>query len=237
MTNDVNHFPFNDEVLDALETSLSPERIATYVRETGGNREHALRLYTWNTAVSAAFYGPLQGLEVALRNAMHRQLGIRYGADWYDNKACGFDSGALARIDDAKSTLARNSYNVDPPHVVAELPFGFWVSLLGKGGWAAYPDTGKRNYDMTLWRPALYKAFPHSRRSRTDTHRPLDYLRTFRNRIAHHEPIFNRHLEQDFRSILEVAGWICPQTASWIRHHSRVEDLLIRGFQDNGIVF
>jgi hypothetical protein len=90
---------------------------------------------------------------------------------------------------------------------------------------------------MTLWRPALYKAFPHSRRSRADTHRPLDYLRTFRNRIAHDEPIFNRHLEQDFRSTLEVAGWICPQTADWIRHHSRVEDLLRRGWQDDGITF
>lgn len=237
MTNNVNHFPFNDEVLAALETSLSPERIATYARATGGDREHALRLYTWNTAVSAAFYGPLQGLEVALRNAMHRQLCIKYGADWYDSGTCGLDGGALARINDAKSNLARNGYSIDPPHVVAELPFGFWVSLMGKGGWAAPPDTGKRNYEMTLWRPAIYKAFPHSRRSRADTHRPLDYLRTFRNRIAHHEPVFNRHLEQDFRSILEVAGWICPQTAGWIRHHSRVEELLSRGWKDGGIVF
>lgn len=237
MTGEVNHFPFNDEVLAALETSLSPERMATYIQKTGGDRELAMRLYTWNTAISAAFYGPLQGLEVALRNAMHRQLCAKYGADWYDNPACGFDAGALARIDEAKRTLGRGNYQVDPPHVVAELPFGFWVSLLGKGGWAAAPDSGKRNYDMTLWRPALYKAFPHSRRSRADTHRPLDYLRTLRNRIAHHEPIFTRHLEQDFRSILEVAGWICPQTAHWIEHHSRVKALLARGWQDNGIVF
>ena len=42
--------------------------------------------------------------------------------------------------------------------------------------------------------------------------RPLDYLRTFRNRIAHHEPIFGRHLAADYTSILEVAGWICPDT-------------------------
>jgi hypothetical protein len=42
--------------------------------------------------------------------------------------------------------------------------------------------------------------------------RLLDYLRTFRNRIAHHEPIFGRHLAADYTSILEVAGWICPDT-------------------------
>lgn len=237
MSGDVKHFSFNDEVLTALETSLSPERMATYIRQTDGDRERAMRLYTWNTAVSAAFYGPLQGLEVALRNAMHRQLVLTYGPDWYDNPSCGLDDGALARISDAKVTLKRGKYQVDPPHVVAELPFGFWVSLLGKGGRAALPQSRKANYDMTLWRPALYKAFPCSRRSRADTHRPLDYLRTFRNRIAHHEPIFTRHLEQDFRSLLDVSEWICPRTAEWIRHHSRVEKLLAGGWQQPEVMF
>ena len=224
-------------MLDALETSLSPERIATYTAETGGNRELALRLYTWNTAISAAFYGPLQGLEVALRNAMHQQLSTAYGEDWYDNPACGLDQGAMRKIENAKKTLGRGGYAIDPPHVVAELSFGFWVSLLGRGGRAAPPDTGRKNYEMTLWRPALYKAFPNSHLKRADTHRPLDYLRTFRNRIAHHEPIFNRHLQQDYHSILNVAGWICPKTASWIRHHSRVEELLARDWKEDGIVF
>ena len=73
-----NAFSYTDGVIDALETSLSPERMATYVRHAGGDREKAVRLYTWNTAVSAAFYGPLQGLEVALRNAMHRALAARH---------------------------------------------------------------------------------------------------------------------------------------------------------------
>lgn len=236
MSNKVNLFSFSDEVLAALETSLSPERMTTYTRKTNGDRERAIRLYTWNTAISAAFYGPLQGLEVALRNAMHIQLTQKYGLEWYDNAACELDQGALSRIHDAKASLTRGKYAIDSPHVIAELPFGFWVSLLGKGGWAAAPDTGKRNYDMTLWRPALYKAFPHSRRSRSETHRPLDYLRTFRNRIAHHEPIFSRHLEKDFNSILEVTSWICPKTAQWIEHHSRVRTLLAQG-QSEEIAF
>lgn len=233
----VKKFSFNDEVLDALESSLSPERMATYTGETGGDRTLALRLYTWNTAVSAAFYGPLQGLEVAMRNAMHRNLTAKYGSEWYNNPACGFDAGTQKRIDSAKSTLDRSPYPVDPPHVVAELSFGFWVSLLGRGGRGTAPDYRKKSYDMTLWRPALYKAFPHSRLSRADTHRPLDYLRTFRNRIAHHEPVFSRHLEKDYQSIIEVAGWICPDTAEWISHHSRVEELLAHDWKNNGVLF
>lgn len=233
----VNIFHFNDEILSALESSLSPERIATYVMAADGDKEKALRLYTWNTAISAAFYGPLQGLEVAVRNAMHRQLEAKYAADWYDNPLCGLDAGALNRIDDAKNKLQTGNYPIDPPHIVAELPFGFWVSLLGKGGRPRFPETSKRNYDMTLWRPTLYKAFPNSRRSRSDTHSPLDYLRTLRNRIAHHEPIFNRHLEKDYQSILDVTEWICPKTAEWIKHHSRIEELLKQDRYNNGIRF
>jgi hypothetical protein len=234
---DVNIFHFDDKVLAALETSLSPERMATYVQAAGGDLERALRLYTWNTAASAAFYGPLQGLEVALRNAMHRQLRAVYGEDWYDNPACGLDAGGLDRLGAAKMDLQKGGYHIDSPHVIAALPFGFWVSLLGKGGRGPAPDTRKRNYDMTLWRKALYKAFPHSRKSRVDTHSPLDYLRTFRNRIAHHEPIFNRHLKADFQSILEVTGWICPDTVAWIKHHSRVGEILNRKGDDGCVLF
>ncbi len=234
---DVNPFHFNDDILDALETSLSPERIETYIQAAIGDKERALCLYTWNTAVSAAFYGPLQGLEIALRNSMHRQLVGKYNSDWYDNPKCGLDAGALKRINEAKHKLKTGRYKVDPSHIVAELPFGFWVSLLGKGGRPQPPETNKCNYDMTLWRPALYKAFPNSKRSRSNTHNPLDYLRTLRNRIAHHEPIFNRHLEKDYQSILEVTEWICPKTAEWIRHHSRVEDLLKKDRHNNKIRF
>lgn len=234
---DVNLFDFNDEILNALETSLSPERIETYVRAANGNKERALRLYTWNTAVSAAFYGPLQGLEVALRNGMHQQLEMKYGSDWYDNQKCGLDAGALNRIDEAKTKLRKGKYPIDPPHVVAELPFGFWVSLLGKGGHPRTPETAKRNYEMTLWRPALFRAFPYNKQKRSDIHKPFNYLRTLRNRIAHHEPIFNRHLEKDYQSIIEVTEWICPKTADWIKHHSRVEELLHQGRHGNGIKF
>jgi hypothetical protein len=223
----VKNFALDEDILDALVASLSPERIATYMAAAGGDRARAMRLYTWNTAVSAAFYGPLQGLEVAVRNAMHRALTAKYGAAWYDNDTCGFDAGTLNRIAGAKNDLRRDGYPVDSPHLVAALPFGFWVALLGRGGRSAALGAPKRNYEMTLWRPCLYRAFPHARSGRAQVHQPLDYLRTFRNRIAHHEPIFTRHLEADYASILTVTGWVCPGTCDWIAHHSRVPKLLL----------
>ena len=223
----VKSFSLDKDILDALVASLSPERIATYMAAAGDDRTKALRLYTWNTAISAAFYGPLQGLEVAMRNAMHRALTTRYGPAWYDNDACGFDAGTLNKIATAKADVRRGGHTVDPPHLVAALSFGFWVSLLGSGGRSPHHDPRKRNYEMTLWRPCLYQSFPGIKIKRADVHQKLDYLRTFRNRIAHHEPVFMRHLQADYHSILTVAGWICPRTQDWIAHHSRVEALLM----------
>ena len=176
--------------------------------------------------MSAAFYGPLQGLEVALRNAVHRQLGGCYGADWYENPAAGLDTGCLERIERAKADVVRAGHSVGPPRVVAALSFGFWISLLGSGG--RIDSTGRKaDYEMTLWRPALRGAFPHRKTlTRKQVHRPLNGLRTLRNRIAHHEPIFARRLNEDYESILDVTGWISPGTRAWIERRSRVSTLL-----------
>ena len=221
----VKGFSWTSGILDALEASLSRERLRTYFEEARGDRERAMRLYGWNTAIGAAFYGPLQGLEVALRNAMHRQLANVYDPAWYDNPDAGLDKGALERVAKAKTELARAGHAVEAPRMAGALSFGFWVSLMGPGGRTA---TGiKANYEMTLWRPALRRAFPHrGKLTRKQVHGPLNDLRILRNRIAHHEPIFERDLAADYRRILDAEGWISPETAAWIAHHSRVPDLL-----------
>ena len=222
----VKSFSYEEDNLADLGAAFSPERMSTYLSSVQGDREKALHLYAWNTAISAAFYGPLQGLEVALRNAMHRQLAGCYGADWYDNPSAGLDAACLNRIAKAKTEVARAGHKPEPPRVVAALSFGFWISLLGSGG---RMDQAQRraDYERTLWRPALRASFPHRKTlTRKQAHRPLDYLRTLRNRIAHHEPIFARHLSEDHQRILDVTGWISPGVRTWIEGHSRVSMLL-----------
>jgi hypothetical protein len=80
----VNDFTYTPSVISALEAALSSERLTAYLQATGGHQERALRLYLWNTEISAAFYGPLQGLEIVLRNALHRELSRVHGVSWYD---------------------------------------------------------------------------------------------------------------------------------------------------------
>ena len=82
MSTPVNHFHADAATAAALSASLSPERLATYLRATQGVMDHALALHVRNAALGSAFFGPLQALEVALRNAMHRELSAAYGAHY-----------------------------------------------------------------------------------------------------------------------------------------------------------
>ena len=222
---DVNPFSYTEETLEEIARALSHERLHPYLDTAGGDRERALQLYLWNTAASAAFYGPLQGLEVVLRNAIHRQLSGRYGSAWYTNLDTGLDRGALGRIRQAISELTRAGSPNDVPLILATLSFGFWVSLLGSGG--RLESGRKANYEMTLWRPALRQVFAHcTTLTRRQAHGPLNELRILRNRIAHHEPIFMRNLTVDHARILEVIGWISPGIRTWTAHHSRLSVVL-----------
>ena len=221
----VNPFSYTEETLTEIEAALSHERLQPYLNATGEALERALRLYLWNTALSAAFYGPLQGLEVILRNAIHHQLANRYGSVWYENLDVGLDRGALGRIRQAISELTRDGHTSDAPRIVATLSFGFWVSLLGSGG--RLESGRKANYEMTLWRPALRQVFAHrATLTRRQAHGPLNELRILRNRIAHHEPIFARNLTADHARILEVMGWVSPGIRTWTAHHSQLPALL-----------
>jgi hypothetical protein len=87
---------------------------------------------------------------------------------------------------DGRRRLDRCSYPAEP---------AFWERLLTR-----WPP-GKLNYEMALWRPALHRAFPDSRRRRAEVHKPLPGLRDLRNRIAHHEPIFSRDLVAEYQTI------------------------------------
>lgn len=140
-----------------------------------------------------------------------------------------------ARISAARADLRRDHYPDNPPHMVAALSFGFWVTLLGAGGRTATGD--RANYEMTIWRAGVFKAFPNAKLNRKSADTPLDYLRTFRNRIAHHEPIFDRPVAADYASLQQVAGWISPETLTWINHNSCVPALLAQPPADPGLKF
>src|ERR1700680_983530 len=55
----VNPVSYSQSIINALERTLSPERLSTYLAAAGGDHAAALQLYVWITQISAALYGPL----------------------------------------------------------------------------------------------------------------------------------------------------------------------------------
>ena len=208
-------FLYTANEINELEKSISTERLSTYLKATNGDKKKAVELYLWNSKTSAAFYFPLQSLEITFRNALHTALSAYYrNASWYD--FAPLDAGGLKLVSKAKTEVQKMHGAVNPPHVVAELSFGFWLSLLNK------------QYHQNLWIPVLGKSFPHAKRKRSEIHHELDHLRLFRNRIAHHESIFKRHLAKDYSKIIEIVGWINQDKSRWVDHHSEVIALLVQ---------
>ena len=204
-------YDYGGDAVDRLILTVSRPRFTRY-RESVDNDAAALQHYTWNTAVAAAFYGPLQTLEITLRNAVHDAMRTKYGEFWFDTQL--LRSADRHKVDQTVQYLHDRNGQPTADRVVAELPFGFWVTLF------ANP------YDTTIWRTDLHHIFEPRVKDRRGLHDALDRLRTLRNRIAHHEPISHRNLDDDYRRIRNIVEFLSTPTLSWLDHHSRVPEAL-----------
>lgn len=210
------------QILD-LESVLSPPRFATYLREAGGDRIGAMRLYCWNTDLSAAFYILLQFCELAVRNGAVEALEVEFGANWHLNRGFhntlpvlgnGRGYQPKADVQDCARRLATAG------KVVAELKLAFWQYLFVRG------------QDARLWIPHFRQCFPGTDpvltvpQARAAMHSDVESIRRLRNRIAHHEPIFSRNLVEDRDRIARLVRWRRPGAAVWLAGVERVSGLL-----------
>jgi hypothetical protein len=185
---------------------ISAERLTPYLLAANQHRRHALQLYQWNTAVSASLYGLLQGFEVVLRNTFDEILAGGLGrGDWYH--IAPLDAEGHRNIADAQARLLRDNKVPTPGRMVAELNFGFWVSLV------------RSRYAQTLWDKHLHKSFLTPPKRDTFYH-AIERIRKLRNRVAHHEIIIGRNLMDDYSTIYLYLNGICPDTAKWIKSES-----------------
>lgn len=94
--------------------------------------------------------------------------------------------------------------------MIPELKFVFWQKMF----------TGR--HDQRLWdthlRLVLANLDPAKPVSalRLQIYDELEQIRTLRNRIAHHEPIFTRNLADDFQKITDIIALRCAVTADWM---------------------
>lgn len=194
-----------------LQKVLSHARMAPYLNAVDGDWEQAIKLYDFNTRIAAAFFESIHHLEVGLRNAVDDAAVIKFGSEW-------LTPWSPVLKPRARRTVALAIGHAGGPaaprgKVVAELPFGFWWSLLAD------------EYNRLLWQPALRDACEGQVRRRT-LHAELDDLRRLRNRIAHHEPIHQRNLTADYGRVIDIATRVAAALGRHIATTSRVPGLL-----------
>lgn len=198
------------EINAALRRTLSIERLTKYLDASDGDLDRAIMLYERNLRLAEAFHTPLHCLEITLRNVIDERLTVRYGPNW-QNGAAPLQDDAWQAIRKAEDSLSHAPHTAGA--TVAELALGFWVGLLGP------------RYDATIWRTTLHAGFQAGGRGlkRSLIHGRMNALRRFRNRVAHHEPIYDRNLGAVHAEIMEAISWMCPLTASWAARQSRFD--------------
>ena len=183
------------------------------------DESRAVKHYQSNIKLTEAFYTSLSVLEVALRNALSRELKTMTGRDdWYVIFANTSGLTNLNKyITQASKQIAGRHEQITTSKIIAELTLGFWVSLLNA------------EYERLLWKD-LRRAFPYipkKDRKRKNVSAPLNRFRAFRNRVFHNESIcWNMKKVQEIHDeLLLVLEWINKDLPEWLTEIDRFENV------------
>ena len=183
------------------------------------DESRAVKHYQSNIKLTEAFYTSLSVLEVALRNALSRELKTMTGRDdWY---AIFANTPGLTNLNkyitQASKQIAGRHEQITTSKIIAELTLGFWVSLLNA------------EYERLLWKD-LRRAFPYipkKDRKRKNVSAPLNRFRAFRNRVFHNESIcWNMKKVQEIHDeLLLVLEWINKDLPEWLTEIDRLKNV------------
>ena len=201
----------------ALESIISPSRLTAFLAESHGDLTHALELYAWNMKLSASFMPLLSSAEIALRNLIVAQVVGTYGSTWWNHSQLLALLGKKGKgiVKRAENKILERGHAVVSDRITAELTFGFWKNML------------LPKYATPLW-SQLTTSFPHfpAGKTQADLYTACERVCDLRNRISHHEPIFQRNVSQDYSDCLTLIDWLSPDKAAWIRPHCEVMKLM-----------
>ncbi len=165
-----------------FENAFSAARLNKYKNACNGNTNKALTLYRHNVKLCQKFYGVLNIFEIILRNSINKHYTSLFNdRDWIFHQ---LQNGGMLEhspqqhntLEDINNLITKGKYTSDK--VVASVSFGFWTYMFTKvpfrlGGQSILKIFTMRQHG--LGQKAIFK--------------DLQQIKTFRNRIAHHEPI------------------------------------------------
>lgn len=198
---------------EKIRNTLSLARLSTYENKySDDDKLEALKLYQWNSEVSGAFLPCLQICEVVIRNSIAEVLAKVHGDNWAWNQ--GFKRTLKKHHRENLEKIGNKFNKIDK--VIPELNFVFWQSMLTS-----------RN-DKSLWKPHLRDVFTNIEQDksiedlRESLYNNIEEIRLLRNRIAHHEPIFDKDLLKIYLIITEIVKYRCDITCTWLETNQTV---------------
>lgn len=209
----------NETTQEWAERWLSSERLSPYLKSCDGNIERALELYEWNADLSQIIMRDISHFEVALRNVYDRTI----SESWDGTRHWLIDDDSPARrpvmrksekgeLDANRinrktidSVISRLPDNASTGSIIANLTLGFWVHLTD------------RSRETTIWRTALWRAWPKGT-DRQKLQPRLEGILRLRNRAAHAERLFDPSKEslsplKVDSDAVELLRNLCPEAA------------------------
>lgn len=198
-----------------FERIMTSARMSRYKMACGNNSKKAMTLYRKNLQLSQELFTVISCFEIALRNAIDKQLLLTLGNDWlkksiqtggiFDNRNC-----KLTR-DNILDSINKLNHFYSHNKLVAELGFGFWRYMFASSQFGA---TGKTLLQIFPAKPTSSSSFQYNQ---TFVFNQLAQINNLRNRIAHHEPICflpgqpiksTIYVRQHYGLILQLFQWM-----------------------------
>lgn len=190
---------------------FSEERLKRYRININDTDDDVIARYLWNIALSATVYQLIAIFEITLRNNIYNSISKNLLPDWLDENNIWLSKisrGSQYNIEQKQIKKAKKQLTkIGKPHtqgqIMSQLTLGFWVNML------------RNQYRPDIWnKPRVFEdAFPYCP---IKVNRipaivlELKKILVLRNRISHHEPIFNHPdgIENIVRNLLKTLSWL-----------------------------
>lgn len=207
---------------------ISPERLRTYSGFTS-DQKRSIALHNQTMQLGSSLMSVIALFELALRNSINHQLILDFGdEDWLkpDHRTLPLKQFEKRAISKAHSLAQKAAYSklsyrekrwldafaypggkpnntthekevrdrralfvVSHGQIIAQTTLVFWKRLFSK------------DYEADLWRPSLKKVFPNKKLKRHEVSAALEKVYAVRNRVAHHEPVYGKRLEDAMKAL------------------------------------
>jgi hypothetical protein len=200
-----------------FEDIVSKERMRSYLISCPNDTRKAMTLYRYNILLSQEIIIVIGCFEIALRNAIDREMKSRLGNDWlkdsvdpygiFNHKKTQETFKAIRKEYDRLSSKGIYSHS----KLLSSLSFGIWKYMFGN---PQYKATGQCLLAIFPYKPKSSSIIQYNQ---SFIYNQLDEINTLRNRVAHHEPncldkkkinIDTSHVRNKYNQISTLFQWM-----------------------------